>query len=154
MLGEFVFLFFVGFFRFLCNFLVVVFIGLVAFVMSYCFLVFCSKENCVILKNVGKIGGDPDRVRSRLRHILSCIDKGVDFRISDVRVRGSATMPPIYEIVLEEEESASDLRKAFRRFTRHKNPVRRPAELEGVAIFNSVTLATCVRISVLRVSFL
>lgn len=117
------------------------------------FFVFCcSKENCIILKNVGKIGGESDRVRSRLRHILSCVDKGVDFRISDVRVRGSATMPPIYEIVLEDEESAGDLRKAFKRFSRPKNPVRRPAELEGVAIFNSVTLATRVRISILRVS--
>ena len=115
---------------------------------------FFRRENCIILKNVGRIGGDAERVHQRLRHILSAIDKGVDFRISDVHVRGSAasSLPPIYEVVLEDDESARDLREAFKRFTRQKSPVTRPAELDGVGVFNSVTLATRVRISILRVS--
>ena len=105
---------------------------------------------------MGKIGGDVERVRLRLRHILSAIDKDADFRISDVHVRGSASssLPPIYEVVLEEAESAIQLRETFKRFTRRKSPVPRPAELDEVGVFNSVTLATRVRISILRVSLL
>ena len=133
--------------------------GLISFlsgIFALCIFVVFSfrRENCIILKNVGRIGGDAERVRQRLRHILSAIDKGVDFRISDVHVRGSAasSLPPIYEVVLEDDESARDLREAFKRFTRQKSPVTRPAELDGVGVYNSVTLATRVRISILRVS--
>ena len=111
------------------------------------------KQNCIILKKVGKIGGDDARVKSRLRHLLSCINPKVDFSISEVRVRGSSSLPPIYEVVLTEAEASEDLRLSFTRFTRKKNPVDRPPELDGVEIFNSVTPATRVRISILRVSF-
>ena len=110
----------------------------------------------IILKKVGKIGGDDRQIRSRLKHVLKCIDKGVQFEVTDVRVRGTASSsrPPIYEVCLDDAEAAEDLRRAFGRFTRKKNPVRRPPELDGVEVSNSVTLATRVRISVLRVSFL
>lgn len=67
---------------------------------------------------------------------------------------GVDSRPPIYEVALEDDESADGLRKAFNRFTRKRNPVARPPELEGVDVFNSVTLATRVRIAVLRVSLL
>ena len=112
------------------------------------------KLNCIVLKKVGKIGGDDSRVKSRLRHLLSRINPEVDFTISEVRVRGSSSLPPIYEVVLTEAEAAEDLRSSFKRFTRKKNPVARPPELDGVEVFNSVTLATRVRISILRVSLL
>ena len=107
------------------------------------------------MKKVGKIGGDDRQIRSRLKHVLSCIDKGVKFEITDVKVRGTASSsrPPIYEVCLDDVEAAEDLRKAFGRFTRKRNPVRCPPELEGVGVLNSVTLATRVRISVLRVRF-
>ena len=42
------------------------------------------KMNCIVLKKLGKIGGDDSKVRSRLRHILSAIDPGADFSISEV----------------------------------------------------------------------
>ena len=114
---------------------------------------FCSKLNCIILRKLGRIGGDESKVRTRIKHILSCIDKGVDFEVSEVRVRGSASLPPIYEAVLDDADSAEELRLAFTRFVRKKNPVARPPELSGVEVFNSVTLATRVRISTLRVSW-
>lgn len=41
---------------------------------------------------------------------------------------------------------------SFSRFTRKHKPVRCLAELEGVGVYNSVTLATRVRISILRAS--
>ena len=105
---------------------------------------------------MGKIGGGDRQVKNWLKHVLSCIDKGITFEISDVRALGSASssQPPIYEVCLDNAEAAEDLRKSFARFTRKKNPVRCPPELEGVKIFNSVTLATRVRISVLRVRVL
>ena len=107
-----------------------------------------------MLKKIGKIGGDDRQVRSRLKHVLTCIDKSIKFEIEDVRVLGSnsSSQPPIYEIRLDSAEVAWSLRTAFSRFTRKKNPVRRPPELDGVEVYNSVTLATRVRISVLRVS--
>ena len=121
----------------------------------FVWLPFFSKQRSIILKKVGKIGGDERQVRTRLRHILSRISKEVEFSISDVKVRGSTggNLPPIYEVELEDPDSAETLRKAFSRFTRKKNPVSRPPELDGVEVHNSVTLATRVRISILRVSW-
>ena len=116
------------------------------------FFPFCSRHlDSIILKKVGKIGGDDGRVRQRLKLILSRIDPNVEFSISDVKVRGSGGLPPIYEVVLTETEAAVQLRESFKRFTRKRKPVDRPPELDGVEIFNSVTLATRVRISILRV---
>ena len=66
--------------------------------------------NCIILKKVGKIGGDDRQVKSRVRHILSCISKGVDITITDVKVHGSGPRPPIYEVHLDDAESAETLR--------------------------------------------
>ena len=66
-------------------------------------------------------------------------------------MRGGPSRPPTYEVILEEAQSAEALRKAFSRFTRKKNPVACPPELSGVGVYNSVTLATRVRISILRV---
>ena len=106
------------------------------------------------MRKVGKIGGDDSKVRSRLRHILSCISKDIEFRVTNVRVRASDTRQPIYEVELEDADSAVALRRSFSRFTRKHKPVPCPSELEGVGVFNSVTLATRVRISILRVSLL
>ena len=104
------------------------------------------------MKKLGRIGGGDAKVRQRLGHILSKIDPKIDFRISEVRVLGVDSRPPIYEVILEDAESAEALRKAFAKFTRKKSPVACPPELAGVAVYNSVTHATRVRISILRVS--
>ena len=109
--------------------------------------------NFIILKNVGRIGGDDSKVKARLSHILSTISRSIKFRISEVRTRGVGSRPPIYEVGLEDEESAVDLQEAFRRFSRKRDPVKRPPELDGVQVFNSATLATRVRVSILRVSW-
>ena len=115
-------------------------------------LSFYRKMNCIILKKIGKVGGDENQVKSRVRHILSTIDRKLQFSISEVRVLGSGPRPPIYEVVLGDSESAEALRKSFSRFTRKKSPVARPPELDGVEVYNSATPATRVRISILRVS--
>ena len=108
----------------------------------------------IILKKVGTIGGNEHQVKTRIKQILSRINKSVDFDIAEVRVRGTAfnSRPPIYEVRLEDADSAVALRKSFAQFTRKKDPVRIPPELKGVDVFNSITLATRVRISILRVS--
>ena len=80
--------------------------------VSSCF--WCSRKlNCVILKKIGKISGDENQVKSRIRHILSTIDKKLKFSISEVRVRGTWPQPPIYEVVIDELESAIALRQSF-----------------------------------------
>ena len=60
----------------------------------------------------------------------------------------------VFQVMLEDSQSAIALRKSFARYTRKKSPLSRPPELDGVEVFNSVTLATRVRISILRVSFI
>lgn len=112
---------------------------------------FCRRLNSIVLKKLGRIGGDEARVRNRLGHILSKIDRDLEFSISEVRTHGSGSGPPIYEVALDDAETAESLRKSFAKFTRKKNPVSRPPELDGVEVYNSVTLATRVRISILRV---
>ena len=114
--------------------------------------IFSSKLNCIILKKVGKIGGDDKQVKNRIRHIISTIDRKIGFSVSEVRVFGAGPRPPIYEVVLGDSESADALRKSFARYTRKRSPVTRPPELDGVEVYNSVTPATRVRISILRVS--
>ena len=69
----------------------------------------------------------------------------------NVQVRGSSTSPPIYEVRLKGAASAEALRRASSVYTRKKSPLPCPPELKGVEVFNSVTLATRVRISILRV---
>ena len=50
------------------------------------FLIFHFLRNLrlIILKKVGKIGGDDSKVRSRCRHVLSCISKDIEFRVTEV----------------------------------------------------------------------
>ena len=113
-----------------------------------------SQQNTVrALQGQGKIGGNDHQVKSSIKLILSCIDKSVDFEVAEVKVRGTSfsSRPPIYEVRLEDADSAEALRKAFTRFTRKKDPVRIPPELKGVAVYSSITLATRVRTSILRV---
>ena len=114
-------------------------------------LIFCSssKVATIILKRLGKIGGSDHQVKTRIRQILSRISKDVDFSIAEVKVRGAelSTRPPIYEVRLEDPDSAVALRKAFALFKKD----RIPPELKGIEVFNSVTLATRVRTSILRV---
>ena len=84
--------------------------------------------------------------------VSACRQKKAKFLLF-FQVRGSSASPPIYEVHLEDAESAEALRKASSVYTRKKNPVRCPPELKGIEVFNSVTLATRVRISILRVCF-
>ena len=121
------------------------------------FLIVFRKIGTIILKKIGTIGGSDQQVKSRIRQILSRISKDVDFAVAEVQVRGAgfSSRPPIYEVRLEDADSAVALRKAYGQFTRKKDPVRIPPELKGVEVYNSVTLATRVRLSILRVkSFL
>ena len=114
---------------------------------------FCRRLSSIVLKKLGRIGGDEARVRNRLGHILSKINPDLEFSISSVRTHGSGSGPPIYEVILDDADAADTLRKSFAKFTRKKNPVACPPELDEVAVYNSVTLATRVRISILRVRF-
>lgn len=120
------------------------------FSFNFCLSCSYSKVGTIILKKVGTIGGTDQQVKSRIRQILSRISKDVDFSVAEVRVRGAeGSRPPIYEVRLEDPDSAVSLRKAYAQLKGKKIP----PELKGVGVFNSITLATRVRLSILRVGF-
>lgn len=52
----------------------------------FLFLVSFRNLNLIILRKVGKIGGDESKVRARVGHILACISKDIDFSVADVKV--------------------------------------------------------------------
>ena len=63
------------------------FIGSVFSLFSlFLFLVSFRNLNLIILRKVGKIGGDESKVRARVGHILACISKDIDFSVADVKV--------------------------------------------------------------------
>ena len=131
---------------------VVVFCLLLLLLLLFYLSPFSSRKlGYTVLKKIGCVGGNEGQVRSRIRYILSKIDSRVTVDVAEVRALGSSSLPPIYEVRLEDSVSAVALRQAFSRFSREKNPVKCPPELEGVGVYNCVSLATRVRISILRV---
>ena len=58
---------------------------------------------------------------------------------------------PIYDVELDSADSVDQLLIASFRFSRKKDPVRRPPELENVSVYHAVTAGTRIRISLLRV---
>ena len=120
--------------------------------LLFYFSPFSSKKlGYIVLKKIGRVGGDEGQVRSRIRHILSKMDSRATVDVAEVRALGSGSLPPIYEVRLEDSVSPVALRHTFSRFSRKKNLVKCPPELKGVGVNNCVTLATRVRISILRV---
>ena len=66
------------------------------FCLPWCFLL-SRKLDCIILRKIGRVGGDDGQVRSRVRHILSKIDSRIAVDVAEVHASFSLT---IYELVL------------------------------------------------------
>ena len=113
---------------------VVVFCLLLLLLLFYLSPFSSRKLGYFVLKKIGRVGGDEGQVRSRIRHILSKMDSRATVDVAEVRALGSSSLPPIYEVRLEDSESAVALRQTFSRFSRKKNPVKCPPELEGVGV--------------------
>ena len=65
----------------------------------------------------------------------------------------SAKSAPVFNAELDSAEAVDAILREFSKFTRRSNPVKRPPELEDVALYHAVTPGTRIRISLLRVSF-
>ena len=106
------------------------------------------------MKGLGQIGSgfqpSQDVLRSRLSSVLELFGPEVTFTVK--KVYAFSSKPPIYDVELDSVESVDELLKASFRFSRKKDPAKRPAELEHVSIYHSVTTGTRIRLSLLRVS--
>ena len=122
---------------------------------------FClfSRTQCrLVVKGLGVVGSsgsqrNPDLLKARLMSVLSLIGSPTPFSIVNVLVyptRGS----PVYDVELSSVESVNALIREFSKYTRRRDPVRRPSELDRVSIYHSVTPGTRVRVSLLRVRLL
>ena len=115
----------------------------------------CFRTSCrLVVKGLGVVGSsgaqrNPDLLKARLSSVLCLIGSPTPFTVVNVIVyltRGS----PVYDVELESAASVNSLLREFSKFTRRKDAVRRPAELDRVSIYHSVTPGTRVRVSLMR----
>ena len=122
--------------------------------VSIMILVFRTQCRLVV-KGLGVVGSsgsqrNPDLLKARLTSVLSLVGAPEPFSITNVIVyptRGS----PVYDVELASVESVNSIIREFSKYTRRRDPVRRPAELDRVSIYHSVTPGTRVRVSLMRV---
>ena len=81
--------------------------------------------------------------------MLTAVGLRSPFSVVDVIVYPASQ--PVYDVELDYAKSVEFLVKEFFKFTRRKDPLVRPTELERVSLFHSVTAGTRIRISLLRV---
>ena len=110
------------------------------------------------MKGLGQVGSsgsqqDPRLLKSRLTSVLNAVGLKAPFSVKNV-ISYSTPAAPVYDVELDSFESVSSLLKEFYKFTRRRDPVPRPSELDHVSLYRSVTTGTRVRVSLLRVSFL
>ena len=110
----------------------------------------------VIVKGLGQVGSsgsqqDPRLLKSRLTSVLAHVGAQTAYTVVNVMVYSSSVYP-VYDVQLDSLEAVGSLLKEFSKFTRRRDPVPRPAELQGVSLYRSVTTGTRVRVSLLRVS--
>ena len=112
----------------------------------------------LIVKGLGQIGSsgsqhDPRLLKNRLSSVLTLVGAPTPFSVANVVVYSSPAAP-VYDVELDSFESVSSLLKEFTKYTRRRDPVARPPDLERVSLYRSVTTGTRVRISLLRVGYL
>ena len=105
-----------------------------------------------MVKGLGPSGPhlDPASLRAKLASILRLISD-CEFVVTNVFTYASPASP-IYDVELDTTSAVETILRSFYRFTRRRDPVRRPPELDRVSIHHSVTPGTRVRISLMRVS--
>ena len=126
--------------------------------MSYCcpdlfiFYLCFRFRSFLIVKGLGQIddSGSAERLVTRFGSLLALV--GCDHPFTVQSVKSYSTSNPVYSVELDSSESVDSLLRTFTKFTRRRDPVRRPPELENASLFHSVTAGTRIRISLLRVS--
>ena len=112
----------------------------------------------VIIKGAGSLAGtgpqrDPDLQRATVGALLGLVAVDVPYSVVSVQTY-AAHSNPVYDAELDSADAVSALIRSFSRYTRRRDPVRRPRELDGISLYHSVTPGTRVRIALLRVSLL
>ena len=119
--------------------------------------VYRSKTS-LIIRGLGRIGGagskpSTDVLKTRLTSVLSLVGVTRSFEVLDA-IQFASAVAPVYSVRLCSFEAVDDLLREFSKFTRRREPVARPPELDNVALYHAVTPGTRIRISLLRVSCL
>ena len=117
--------------------------------------IFSLRTRCrIIIKGLGHVGSSSQRsqetLKNRVTSVLSAVGSSAEFDVLDVFTYSSGSNP-VYDAKLSSAEAVEIIIKEFYKFTRRRDPVRRPAELERVNLYHSITPGTRVRISILRV---
>ena len=122
------------------------------FAFPFCLLL--RNRTRIVVKGLALSGPhlSPDQLRGRLASILQLIGAPISFSVISVATYPSGASP-VYDVELDSAAAVSAILREFYKFTRRQAPVSRPPELAHVAVYNSVTPGTRVRISLLRVSF-
>ena len=115
-----------------------------------------SARSHVIIKGIGRVGGssarpDQNTLITRLTAVLEQVGATRPFSVLAVNVFPSPASP-VYDVQLDSVESVDSILISFSRFVRRQDPDARPAALDGVSMFHSVTTGTRIRLSLLRVS--
>ena len=110
----------------------------------------------IIVKGLGTIGSsgsqrNQDLLKTRLTSVLRLVDPDLEFTVKTVVVYSSRN--PIYDVQLDSAEAVESLLRSFFRFTRQRDPAKRPVDLEGISLYHSVTPGTRIRTSLLRVRY-
>ena len=111
------------------------------------------------MKGLGRIGdsgsssGRDQILKTRMASVLAKVGIVAPINILGVVVYSSGSSP-VYDVELDSFVTVSALLKEFYKFTRRRDPIARPPELDGVSLYRSVTTGTRVRVSLLRVSYL
>ena len=117
------------------------------------FSLFDRNRNRLVVKGVGPIVSNAQRSqevwKSHLVPVLRLIGPGVKFDIKSVIMYSPSN--PVYDVELDSNKSVDAIFNASYRFVRRNDPIQKPTEIERISIFRSVTPATRVRISLLRV---
>ena len=110
----------------------------------------------MIVKGLGQVGSSsgsqrsPEVLRTRLKSVLDKI--GVDEEFSVLNVILYPASSPVYDVELDSVVAVEALVRNFFKFTRRKDPVSRPPELDKVSVYHSVTTGTRIRLALLRVN--
>ena len=126
--------------------------------MSFYIFFYLSRRKLshLVVKGLGRIGSsgsqtDQSLLKTRLTSVLKKVGANHPFSVKSVSVFPAKN--PVYEVELDTVDAVSAILRSFARFTSRHEPAKRPSELSGVSLFNSVTPGTRIRISLLRVRF-
>ena len=116
------------------------------------FILFSRTRSHVIVKGLGQVGGsgsqrDPQVLRARVSSVLARV--GVRSPINVVNV--VAYPASVYGVELDSAVTAASLIREFSKYTRRRDPIQRPSELDKISLYHSVTTGTRIRVSLLRV---